>query len=370
MDIKEEALLCVISRVLVYHPLSGRRLLEEAESVEMLLKSGASLVKRVIGSEEIANLLFSDSMLSWGMQEALWMRSRGVKLICIVSESYPKLLKEIPFAPFMLYYRGSAALADDTVKSLGVVGTRMATDYGRENCSAIIAGLVKHVRKLRIISGLAVGIDSCAHRAALDNSIETLCVLPCGIDSIYPSRHRELAVKILESGGVVTEYPRGTKPLKHNFLQRNRIIAGLSEAILVVESRIRGGSMSTVDFASSYNRDVFAVPGRTDDVNSYGCNYLISKNIAQLCLNPSTIVSSMRWTNEHISDIIQQPSLFSASDGLKEKILLSLSPVRGIDVNQLSLRTGQDIQTLQLLLIEMTIEGLVRHSSSGLWLKA
>ena len=126
--------------------------------------------------------------------------------------------------------------------------------------------------------------------------------------------------------------------------------------------------MSTVDFASSYNRDVFAVPGRIGDVNSYGCNYLINKNIAQLCLNPSTIVSSMRWTNEHISDIIQQPSLFSTSDGLKEKILLSLSPVRGIDINQLSLKTGQDIQTLQLLLIEMTIEGLARNSS-GLWIK-
>lgn len=366
--LRKEALLCAMSRVLINHPASGRKLLEEAGSVEALLEGGSKMTSAILGDEDAGDVLFSEEMLSWGMEEALWMRSKSVSLLDILSPDYPPMLKESPFAPFLLYYRGSASLGEER-RSLSVVGTRMASTYGKECCSAIVSSIAEKCPDVRIVSGLAVGIDGCAHQTALECGLETLAVLPCGIDMIYPSSHRDLAVKILGQGGILTEYPRGTKPVKHNFLQRNRIIAALSDATLVVESRIRGGSMSTVDFASSYNRDVFAVPGRMTDANSYGCNYLINKNVAQLCLNASTIISSMGWTDVHLSDITRQPDLFSPNSGLKEKILLSLSSVRGKSLDALVAETGSDLQSVSLALLQMDMEGSARNNGSGLWLK-
>ncbi|MBO7561879.1 MAG: DNA-processing protein DprA [Bacteroidales bacterium] len=365
---KEEALLCAMSRVLINHPASGRKLLEEAGSVKALLEGGSKLASAILGAEDAGEVLFSEEMLSWGKEEALWMRSKGVRLLDILSPDYPPKLRESPFAPFLLYWRGSADLGTDC-RSVSVVGTRMASPYGRECCTAIVSGLAEKCPGVRIVSGLAVGIDGCAHLSAMDNSLETIAVLPCGIDMIYPSSHRDMAVRILGHGGILTEYPRGTKPVKYNFLQRNRIIAALSDATLVVESRIRGGSMSTVEFASSYNRDVFAVPGRMTDANSYGCNYLINKNVAQLCLNASTIISSMGWTDMHLSDIAAQPNLFSQAGTLKEKILLSLSSVRGKSLDALVAETGSDVQSVSLALLQMDLEGTARNNGSGLWLK-
>ena len=363
-----EALLCAMSRVFVNHPGAGLKLLEKSESVERLLEGGPALADEILGGDGVGETLFSPQMMSWGREDALWMNSKGVRLVDCLSEEYPRILKESPFAPFLLYYRGGADLSRN-VRSLSVVGTRMASSYGKECCSAIVSDLADKCQGIRIVSGLAIGIDACAHASALENGLDTLAVLPCGIDTIYPSSHRDLAVKILGQGGVLTEYPRGTKPLRRNFLQRNRIIAGLSDALLVVESRIRGGSMSTVEFASSYNRDIFAVPGRMDDANSYGCNYLISKNVAQLCLNSHTIISSMGWNLEHISDIASQPDLFSTPVALKEKLLLSLSSVRGKTIDNLAALSGESVSALNLALLEMDLEGLVRKDALGLWFK-
>ena len=368
MDLMCEALLCAMSRVFVNHPGAGLKLLEKSESVERLLEGGPALADEILGGDGIGETLFSPQMMSWGREDALWMNSKGVRLVDCLSEEYPRILKESPFAPFLLYYRGEADLSRN-VRSLSVVGTRMASSYGKECCSAIVSDLADKCPGIRIVSGLAIGIDACAHASALEKGLDTLAVLPCGIDTIYPSSHRDLAVKILGQGGVLTEYPRGTKPLRRNFLQRNRIIAGLSDALLVVESRIRGGSMSTVEFASSYNRDIFAVPGRMDDANSYGCNYLISKNVAQLCLNSHTIISSMGWNLEHISDIASQPDLFSTPVALKEKLLLSLSSVRGKTIDNLAALSGESVSALNLALLEMDLEGLVRKDALGLWFK-
>jgi len=367
-DLEEEALLCAMSRVLINHPVAGRKLLEGAGSVGALLSGGAAGVEKILGPADVGEVLFSKEMLAWGRKEAFWMRSKGVELLDILSPSYPGILRDSPYAPFLLYYRGSAELGK-MKHSLSIVGTRMASAYGKESCSAIVSDLAEKCPDVAVVSGLAVGIDGQAHLAALDNGLETIAVLPCGIDIIYPSSHRSLAVRILSQGGILTEYPRSVKPLRFNFIQRNRIIAGLGEALLVVESRIRGGSMSTVEFASSYNKDVFAVPGRMTDANSYGCNYLINKNVAQLCLNASTIVSSMGWVNDRISDIVRQPELFSDSGGLKEKLLLSLSSVRGSTMDSLAVALKEDIPTLSLTLLQMDVEGIVRKDASGLWYK-
>ena len=365
-EIRDEALLCVVSRLLAEHPATGRKLLEGSGSLDALYEGGPLYVNEIMGVPEMGETMFSGQMLDWGVQEALWMRSKGVRLIHILSEDYPQQLRECGNAPFLLYYRGSVPLAG-AGRSLSVVGTRMASAYGKEACQAIIAGLAKLCPDVRIVSGLAIGIDSVSHRAALDNSLQTIAVLPCGLDEIYPLQNRSLAVEIVSAGGIVTEYPRNTKPLRFNFLLRNRIIAALSDALLVAESRIRGGSMITVDYAFSYNRDVFAVPGRMTDANSYGCNYLINKNVAQLCLNASTIVSAMGWTKGHLSDIARQPDLFSVPESLKEKILLSLSPVKGRSEEELAQSTGGDVAGMSLALLHLELEGAVCKKPPGLW---
>ena len=339
-------MLCAVSRVMMNHPTAARKLLEKAGSVAALAEGGAGFVNEVLGVLDVGDVLFSKEMVSWGMQEAVWYESKGVEIISVLSSSYPLKLRDCQDAPAVLYFRGTPSLGTEKTRSLSVVGTRMASSYGKECCSAIIQDIARICPDVHIVSGLAVGIDGLAHTSALDCGLETIAVLPCGIDMIYPSSHRSLAVKILGHGGIITEYPRGTKPLRFNFLQRNRIIAGISDALLVVESRISGGSMSTVEYASSYNKDIFAVPGRMTDANSYGCNYLINKNVAQICLNASTIISSMGWTDVRLSDISRQPDLFSSSDSLKEKLLLSLSFVRGKTMDQLSAETSSDVASV------------------------
>ena len=355
-----------MSRVLINHPAKGCLLLKEAGTCDRLLKEGSAFADKVLKVEGVGEMLFSSAMLSWGREEAEWMRKKGVRLLPITSEDYPARLRECPDAPFLLYYRGNASFGS---RMLSVVGTRMASAYGRECVEKIIGDISATSPDVQIVSGLALGIDGCAHLAALNSGVQTFAVLPCGIDLIYPSAHRELAVRIIGQGGVLTEYPRGTKPLRRNFLQRNRIIAGISDALLVGETRISGGSMSTVEYATSYNKDIFAVPGRMWDANSYGCNYLISRNVAQLCLNPATIIKSMGWENSYISDIKRQPSLFSATEETKRKILLSLSSVKGRTVDFLLERTRMDFQDLSLALLEMEIEGLVRKDAADLWYK-
>ena len=356
-----------MSRVLINHPAKGCLLLKEAGTCDRLLKEGSAFADKVLKVEGVGEMLFSSAMLSWGRTEAEWMRKKGVRLLPITSEDYPARLRECPDAPFLLYYRGSASFGS---RMLSVVGTRMASAYGRECVEKIIGDISAASPDVQIVSGLALGIDGCAHLAALNSGVQTFAVLPCGIDLIYPSAHRELAVRIIGQGGVLTEYPRGTKPLRRNFLQRNRIIAGISDALLVGETRISGGSMSTVEYATSYNKDIFAVPGRMWDANSYGCNYLISRNVAQLCLNSSTIIKSMGWTDGYISDIKRQPSLFSAPEETKRKLLLSLSSVKGRTADFLCAKAGMDIGELSLVLLEMEMDGQIRKDASGLWYKA
>ena len=373
-----------MSRLLIHHPLTARKLIEASakadssnEGLEGLLKGGKSFVIEVLGKEngeEVGSQLFSRDMLRWAEKEADWYMKKKVLIIPITSPLYPPLLRECSDAPFALYYKGIRSEENSESKIFGgrmlsIVGTRLASQYGKEYCTSLVSELALEVSKLQIMSGLAMGIDSCSHLAALDNSLETFAVLPSGIDQIYPASNRNLAVRILEHGGVLTEYPRDTKPLRFNFLQRNRIIAGMSDALLVVESRISGGSMISAQYASGYGRDIFAVPGRMSDANSYGCNYLINRNVAQLVLNGASIVNSMGWGKDRISDILQQPTLFSATRELKAKILLSLSSVNGMDEDALIQMCGGDVGDMSLALLELELDGEVRKVASGGWIK-
>ena len=192
---------------------------------------------------------FNNSELSlWAEQELEWCRSKGIDIILYDDVKYPILLKECEDAPRLLYYKGNCDLNGD--ESLSIVGTRLASYSGRESCDSIIKSFTDNTFSPVIVSGLAYGVDVSAHRAALKYNLNTIAVLPCGLDEIYPSSHRDIASRIVKQGAIITEFPKGTHPIRRNFIRRNSIIAGISQGTLIVDSRVKGGSMVTVELDS------------------------------------------------------------------------------------------------------------------------
>lgn len=214
-----------------------------------------------------------------------------VEIILYIDKKYPLRLKTIEDAPALLYYKGNQNL--NVPKTVGIVGTRQATEYGKEMVERICQELAPH--KALIISGLAYGIDIHAHKAALKNNLATIGVMGSGIDIIYPAAHKETAKKMLTNGALLTENRFGTKPDAHNFPARNRIIAGLCDALIVVEAAEKGGALITADIANSYNKDVFALPGNLGQSFSEGCNKLIKTNRANLFTSVKDLEYIMNW---------------------------------------------------------------------------
>ena len=250
-----------------------------------------------------------------------------------------------------------------------MVGTRLASVYGKEACNMVVENLAEYMPL--VVSGLAYGIDIASHKAALENGLPTVAVLPNGLDMVYPARHRDVAVQMVRGGGgLLTEFPRGVVPQKMNFVKRNRIIAAISQALVVVESRVKGGSMITAEYASMYNKDIFAVPGRISDPNSFGCNYLISKNVAAIYSSALTVPVALGWCGADGLEPGLQPQLFSFDVENKEKILLTLKFDTTVDVEKICSITGLDWGVVSALLLELELEGkVVSKGSSEYYLK-
>jgi len=344
---------CALAKSFLYKPQVANLLLEEYGSILEIYRH-LNYVNED-GIKQMLEKAFSCQMLDWAEKEVEWCMAKGIELLFYGAERYPKLLLESSTPPFMLYYKGSADL--NAPRSVSMVGTRLASAYGKQMCTNIIGHIEKY--SPLIFSGLAYGIDIAAHRAALEAGLETVAVLPNGMDSIYPNRHRDDAATMVSQGGILTEFPRGEFPQKMNFIKRNRIIAAISQGVVVVESRVKGGSMITAEFASAYNRDVFAVPGRVTDGNSFGCNYLISKNVAAIYNAPTTIPQTLGWDDIDIPDSSMQPQLFSFDAENKAKILLSLNSVNPSVIEQVCSRTGLDWDTVSVLLLELELEGKI-----------
>lgn len=337
----------------LYRPALAVQLLQRYGSAENIMESrGAGDLDKV---EESLERAFSPQRLQWAEQEVEWCAKKGVELLFYGEPEYPKLLEECEDAPFMFYYKGCAIL--NNPRCISMVGTRLASVYGREACNIVIGDIAKY--SPLIVSGLAYGIDIASHRASLENGLETVAVLPNGLDMIYPARHREDAVRIIGQGGLLTEFPRGVKPQKVNFVKRNRIIAAISSAVVVVESRVKGGSMITAEYACNYNRDIFAVPGRLSDPNSFGCNYLIAKNVAAIYNSASVIPSALGWDADVALDPALQPKLFSFDVENKEKILLTLKFDKPTGIEHICAFTGLEWGAVASLLLELELEGRI-----------
>ena len=225
-------------------------------------------------------------------KEISFIEKFKISPLFITDATYPKRLLNCYDSPLLLYYKGNANL--NTSKVLSIVGTRNFNEYGKSVCEKLIEDLAN--QDILIISGLAYGIDTIAHRATIKSGLQTVGVLAHGLDMIYPSENKSLAKHMLDQGGLLTDYKSGTNPDKQNFPRRNRIVAGMSDAVLVIQSGLKGGSLITAELANGYNKDVFAIPGRLTDSKHEGCNYLIKVNKAGLITSAQDILENMNWT--------------------------------------------------------------------------
>ncbi|RYF88133.1 MAG: DNA-protecting protein DprA [Chitinophagaceae bacterium] len=283
--------------------------------------------------------------------EIAFIEKYKITPLFIADKNYPQRLLNCYDSPTLLFYRGNADL--NSSRMIAVVGTRSNSDYGKHLCEKIIEDLQQE--SIIIISGLAYGIDTIAHKAALKNNLPTVGVVAHGLDRIYPSQNKHLAKDMIANGGLLTDFPSGTKPDKQNFPRRNRIVAGICDALLVIESGIKGGSLITAELANSYNKDVFAIPGKTTDVKSEGCNHLIRSNKASLATSATDILEAMNWLPKEKVAPQKQRELFIELSADQRIIVDLLQQTGGMHIDELYFQSGLSSSAVAaaLLLLEM-----------------
>ena len=299
--------------------------------------------------------------------ELRFMEEHRVRAITLNSDDYPQRLTECPDAPIILYYSGNADL--NQAKVISVVGTRQITVYGQDLIRRFISELKKFCPQALIVSGLAYGVDINAHRQALENGYETVGVLAHGLDQIYPYRHRDTAAEMLNHGGLLTEFMSQTNADKPNFVRRNRIVAGMADAVILVESAAKGGGLITAEIAQSYDRSVFAFPGNVGQPFSEGCNNLIRDNGAALISNAQDFVKAMGWMDESLrqranADGIER-NLFPELTPEEQQVVDLLQQTNDLQLNIITVKTGIPIGRLTALLFQLEMKGVVRPMAGG-----
>ena len=337
--------------------ITARKLVSYTGSVEAVFKESYRSLTRIPGvGEQLAKAVAGREYLAEAAREAEFVEKHGIKVFFYLDDDYPFRLRQCEDSPVTFYFRGKADLNSPFI--LSIVGTRNATQRGREICQKIVAGLSVHFPSLIIISGLAYGIDIAAHKAALANGLPTVAVLGHGLKTIYPSIHSGVAKSILENGGQLTDFSSDTLPERNNFIRRNRIIAGISDATLIVESGLRGGALITADIAASYNRDVMAVPGRPGDEWSAGCNALIRCNKAALVEGHEDIEYLLGWKPAALAAPVQTV-LFSGMTDSERKIYEALKTEGDMTVDLLTRMLDMPVNKLSTILLQMELAGLI-----------
>lgn len=297
-------------------------------------------------------------ILNKALLEIEFITKNDINVTYFTDENYPTRLAHAQDAPIILYSKGKCNL--NASKVISIVGTRHATAYGRHFCETFISDLKELVEDVVIVSGLAYGIDICAHRAALANNIPTTAVLAHGLNTIYPATHRNDAVEMIRNGGMVlTDYLSSDKIHPGNFVARNRIVAGLADCTVVVESAEKGGSLITAGIASSYNRDVFALPGRNNDSYSKGCNKLIHNNSASLITSAEDLVSAMRWDTITPQGDAKQMQMFADITTEEMPIINYLQENQETHINVLCNALSMPMSQLMSVLIELEFKGVI-----------
>ena len=337
--------------------VTARNLIAYVGSVEGIFHEKEKTLMKIPGVGEVnAQRVVRQNVLERAKREVEFIQKNQIKIFFYLDEDYPTRLKNCSDAPIILYFRGNANLNERRI--ISVVGTRSATNYGKDICDELIRSFSECSYQILVISGLAYGIDVAAHKACLKYDIPTVGVFAHGLDNIYPALHAPIAAKMIEKGGLITDFVSQTTIDRQNFLRRNRIIAGLADATVIVESAEKGGALVTADIANSYNRDVFAFPGRINDPYSRGCNKLIKLNEAVLIETHTDIEKAMNWDIKTPLVKTFQPSLFDKLTPDEEKLIDLL---KGGDrfVDEITIETQLPMSRVSSLLLELEFKGMV-----------
>jgi DNA processing protein len=336
----------------------AKRIVAYCGSVEAVFSEKKSSLEKIPGVGEFyAKAVINQNIFDRAEEEIKYIEKNDIHPVFYLDPAYPKRLSYCEDSPVMLYFKGNTNLNSE--KIISIVGTREATEYGKKICEKLISDLAVH--NVVVVSGLAYGIDICAHKAALENNLSTICVLAHGLDKMYPAIHKSTANKMLEcNGGWLTDFTSNSNTNPENFPRRNRIVAGIADATIVIESKAGGGSLITADIANSYNRDVFAFPGRVDDTCSEGCNNIIKQNKAALIQSAADVVYILGWEQTKKVNAPQQRQLFVELSSEEELIVNVLKTKDSVTIDDLCYASKMPMGKVSALLLTLEFSGIIK----------
>ena len=337
-------------------PVMAKVLISYCGSAEAVFKASKKELLKIpqVGPKTVERITASKTF-DRAEDQMKYLSNNDGKAVVFHSDEYPQRLKHFESSPLVLYLKGEMNL--NHKRTVAIIGTRKPTEQGKINCEKLIDGLQDY--GVQIISGLAFGIDTCAHKKSVEVDTETIGVMGHGLDILYPAENRKLVSKMMHNGGVLTEFPINTRPDRENFPMRNRIIASMSDVVVVVESKRKGGSIITAEFANSYNKDVFAIPGRTTDDASEGCNKLIKQHKANLLESAADIGYIMRWDETDKTRVVQK-ALFIDFNPEEQKLVDILKEKDSLTVDELSHMLKLPPSKLASMLLNLEFKGAIR----------
>lgn len=335
--------------------VQAKQLMEHFGNAESIFKAKKKDLSLIEGIGEVkAKSIKEFAEFKDAEAEIAFCKKHHIQPLFIADKNYPQRLLHCYDSPTILYYRGNADL--NNLKTISIIGTRNNSDYGKQITEQFIQEL--QAQNILLVSGLAYGIDAIAHKAALQNNIATVGVLAHGLDTIYPSQHTSLAKDMLLNGGLLTEFKKNTKPDKYNFPQRNRIVAGMADATIVIETAIKGGSMITAELAYNYNRDVFALPGKITDAKSAGCLKLIHQNKATVLTTPQQFLADMNWEQKKKQPKKQRELFIELS--ADEKIIVAILKEKDtITIDELFLKSGLSSSSVAGAILNLELQNVI-----------
>lgn len=339
-------------------PVQAKLLLQHCEPEE-IFHAKKHFLEKIEGIGPVrAESIKKFSGFARAEDEIRFMEKYRITPLFLTDNNYPKRLLNCYDSPTLLYYRGKADL--NAARIISIIGTRSNTDYARQVTEKLVRDLSSH--QITIVSGLAFGVDALAHKAAVKNGIPTVGVLAHGLDQVYPYEHTALAKDMIKhQGGLLTEFRNKTKPDKHNFPSRNRIVAGMSDATIVIETDLKGGSMITAELANGYNKDVFAIPGRVTENKSAGCNYLIRSSKAQLITGADDLIDIMGWgdKNSKKTNNKSQKTLFIELTPEEKAVIDILKEKDAVHVDEINLRSGLSSGTVAAAMLNLELQNVI-----------
>lgn len=364
---EETRYVMALSRLTGYNHETALRLFQVFGSATEVFRQRQTLVERdeLCTARQAAMLQDWTDALAHTDAELDYVASHGIQVVVYGSEEYPSRLSACEDAPLVFYYKGTANL--NALHIINLVGTRRSTTYGSDLVRRLLTDLRQLMPDVIVVSGLAYGIDVCAHQFALQHGLNTIGVMAHGLDTIYPSVHRDVAERMLHQGGLLTEYMTGTRPDKVNFVQRNRIVAGLCDATIVVESAAHGGSLITANMAYDYQRTVCAFPGPVGSPASEGCNELIRTGMATLITSASDLMETLGWHADSERPKAIEREMFPTLTDEEQSVVATLQAQGDLQINQLSVASKMPIGTLTAILFSLEMKGVVRPLAGGIY---